>query len=119
MKPIISRALRPGMEKILEYGSGLGITFGWICQTPLEHAQGWDRYNERFYTWADTPAGAWSRWYELTRKNAAGMICHVLMLPAMRMKNCSVLARKTLGLIEHDRYLLKVDSRQPGGKGSM
>lgn len=117
MKPIISRALRPGVEKLLEYGSGLGITSGWICQTPLEQAQGWDRYNERLSTWSETPAEAWRRWFERTRENATSMIYGALMLPPMRMKNCSELARKTLGLIKHDRYLLKVDSRQPGGKG--
>lgn len=116
MKPIITRSLNRSF--LLALGPAIGIDWGWICQTPEEHAQGWDRYNERFCTWAGTPAGAWRRWFELTRKNATGMICDALMLPTMRMKNCSVLARKTLGLIEHDRYLLTVDSRQTGGKGS-
>lgn len=107
------------MEKLLEYGSGLGITSGWICQTPLEHAQGWDRYNERLSTWSETPAEAWRRWLERTRENATSMIDRAQWLPPLRMMRRSDLARKTRGLIEHDRYLLKVDSRQPGGKGNM
>ena len=105
------------MKPILKRGLTLGQSgWGWICQTPLEQAQGWDRYNERLSTWSETPAEAWRRWFERTRENASGMI------PTGSTFNIlggSRLHQKCQGLIDHDRYLLKVDSRQPGGKGNM
>lgn len=52
-----------------------------------------------------------------SREAAISLLDDAQLLPPMRMKNRSELARKALGLIEHDRYLLKVDSRQSGAKG--
>lgn len=90
------------------------LVFGkWICVThPSAHAP-------IFGTAAETPFKSWDLWFQATRSQASGIIDEILLLPSRRMFRRSMLARKTLGLIEHDRYLLKVDSRQPGGKGNM
>lgn len=117
MKPIITRSLNRSF--LLTLGPALGIEWGWICQTPPEHSQGWGRYRERLGTWAGTPFEAWQLWFAMQRKAAIQLLHDADMMPPRRMKNRSLLARRALGLIEHDRYLLKVDSRQPGGKGSM
>lgn len=108
MKPILRRGLTLGQPE-----------WGWICQTPYEHARGWDRYNERICTWAATPVDAWRRWFEKNRRDAASLIDDTLIMPPLRMKHCSELARKTFGLIEHDRFLLRVGSRHQRGKGNM
>lgn len=121
MKPVLKRVGHPLPDDLHAIASGnYEIVFGWICQSPSDPEDLYssqNRFEQRWVTWASTPREAWRQWFRSTRKRAAGMIDDALMLPPMRMKNHSELARKTLGLIEHDRYLLKVDSRQSGGKG--
>lgn len=63
-----------------------------------------------------TPVGAWRKWYEFTRYVAIRFIPTAVTYNVL---GGSRLQQKCKGIIFHDRYLLKVDSRQPGGKGNM
>ena len=111
MKPVIKRSRMQGYK-----ARGEQRPVGWVCLSGCDPGQS---FCERLDTWAKTPFAAWQKWFERNRKQAALRIDDVILTPPLRLKNCSMLARMTLGLIRHDRYLLKVDSRQPCGKGNM
>ena len=111
MKPVIKRGRMQGYK-----ARGDQRPVGWVCLSSADPGQ---RFCERLDTWSNTPRGAWKKWFERTRKQALAKLDDAQLMPPIRMKYCSALARKALGLIWHDRYLLKVDSRQPGGKGNM
>lgn len=81
----------------------------WWCGNPNVSDEAWGC--------STSIRGAYAKWLKFSRLIAIGMISNAEVFPSIRMKNCSMLARVTQGLILHDRYLLKVDSRQPGGKG--
>lgn len=60
-----------------------------------------------------SPAEAFRHWFEFTRFTA---VCQIPTGTTYNILGGSRLMQKCEGLIRHDRYLLKVDSRQPGGK---
>lgn len=74
----------------------------WYCTTPPE------KYGVNFGV-GRTPKKAWQKWFEFTRHKAAKLITDAVLFPHARLRRCSLLARDCMGLIEHDRYLIRVD----------
>lgn len=85
------------MKPIIRLNEGL-----WYCMTP----PGKSGVN---FGVGRTPKAAWKKWFEFTRVKAARLITDAVIFPHARMRRCSLLARDCMGLIEHDRYLIRFD----------
>lgn len=79
----------------------------WVCKTAYGEGHAFEQYNQLFLTQADTPRSAWQLWYKYTRSQALDLIHQFMDIPTFSKR--LPLKRKTRALIEHDRYLAKVD----------
>lgn len=79
-----------------------------------------ENYNQLFTTQSYTPSEAYKKWFEGSRGHYAWLAgIAFLGRRLIKWSPSKTLADRCCELIGHDRYLLKVDSRLPGGKGSM
>ncbi|HEJ8029403.1 TPA: hypothetical protein SMI39_004987 [Serratia marcescens] len=85
------------MKPVIRFEKGL-----WYCMTPPE-MRGIN------FGVGETPKTAWKNWFEQTRINAARIMTDAVIFPHSRLRRRSLLARDCMGIIEHDRYLNRMD----------